>query len=71
VGHKNKEIVIERRHRDLSEVRSRIRKKDRHGFHIAVRTFEFDKDWDLIKDGEVIARASDIERLSNFARRQE
>ena len=66
-----KEIAIERRHRDLAEVRSRIGKKNKHSFHVAVRTFGFDKDWDLVEDGEVVARGSDFGRLENFARRQE
>jgi len=57
---------VEIRRRDLSKVRSRLRNKDRHNFHLTCRLFGFEQDWDLIKDGEVIARCSDKSRLLDF-----
>ena len=66
-----KEIHIERRHRDLANARSRVSKKNRFSLHTAIRTFRFDRDWDLIEDGEVVARCSDISRLEDFARRRQ
>ena len=67
-----KEILIERRHRDLTATRNRLPKKDRHGFHRTTRVLlKLHQDFDLIEDGEVVARCSDIGRLEEFIRRQE
>ena len=67
-----KEILIEHRHRDLTATRNRLPKKDRHGFHRTTRVLlKLHQDFDLIEDGEVVARCSDIGRLEEFARRQE
>ena len=68
----SKEILIEHRHRDLTATRNRLPKKDRHGFHRTTRVLlKLHQDFDLIEDGEVVARCSDIGRLEEFARRQE
>lgn len=60
---------IERRHRDLTETRNRLQKKDRQQFERTCIEFGFNRDWDLVEDGKVIARCSDKERLLEFARR--
>ena len=62
-----KEFEIKRR--DLSKYRTCLRKQDRHDFHLTMREFGFENDWDLIEDGKIIARCSDKKRLLKFARR--
>jgi len=66
------EILIERRHRDLTAARNRLPKKDRHGFHRTTRVMlGLHRDFDLVENGEVVARSSSIGRLEEFARQRE
>jgi len=61
---------FEVKHRDLSESRTRLSKKDRHQFHKTCRLYEFEKDWDAIVDGKTVARCSDLNRLLSFMEEQ-
>lgn len=62
-----RDFEIVRRHKDLSEARDRLPKKDRHSFHVVTRRLlKMEKDWDAVVDGEVVARSSDRTRLKNF-----